>query len=135
VSNGLDMANVIINYFSSVFNIDSCEVVPPYDVKCSTVLNNIIINVDEVKKSINNLNVYKSYGSDSLHPRILRELQNEISLPLKLTFECSLRTSKLPEDWKLGNITPIFKKGKNRCMNNYRPVSLTCVLCILLNPL
>ena len=67
-----------------------------------------------------------------LHPRILKELKNEIALSLKLIFECSLATKLLPEDWKLGNITPIFKKGKKSCVNNYRPVSLTCVLCKLL---
>jgi len=58
------------------------------------------------------INVYKSYGPDMLHSRILKELQNEIALSLKLIFECSLRTSTSPEDWKLGNIMPIFKKGK-----------------------
>jgi len=58
--------------------------VPPCDVKCSTVMNNIITDVDDVKKRLNNLNVYRSYGPDMLYPRILKELQNEIALPLKL---------------------------------------------------
>jgi len=58
------------------------------------------------------LNVYKSYGSDTLHQRILKELQNKIALPcIKLIFEWSLRTNTLPENWKLGNITPIFKNS------------------------
>jgi len=97
-------------------------------------MDNIIIDVNDVKKRLNNLSVYKSYGPDMLHPRLLKELQNKIALPFKLIFESSLRSSTLPEDWKLGNIMPIFKKGKKRCINNYRPVSLTCVLCKLLNP-
>jgi len=54
--------------------------VPPCDVKCSTVMDNIIIVVDDVKKHLNNLNVYKSYRPDMLNPRILKELQNEIAL-------------------------------------------------------
>jgi len=112
VSNDLDKANVLINYLSSVFNIDLCEVVPPCNVKCSTVMYKNIMDDEDVKKRLNNLNVYKSYGPDILHQKIMKELQNEISLPLKLIFECSLRTNKLPEDWKLGNITPIVKKGK-----------------------
>lgn len=132
VSNDLDKANVLSNYFSSVFNTDSCEELPPCDVTCSTEMDNITIDVEDIKKRLNNLNVYKSYGPDMLHPRILKELKNEIALPLKLIFECSLATKLLPEDWKLGNITPIFKKGKKSCVNNYRPVSLTCVLCKLL---
>jgi len=57
--------------------------------------------------------LYKTYGPDVLHSRILKELRNEIALPLKLIFECSLRTSTLPEDRKLDNFTSIFKKWKN----------------------
>ena len=32
-------------------------------------------------------------------------------------------------DWKVANVTPIFKKGSKAMPGNYRPVSLTCVLC------
>lgn len=132
VSNDLDKANVLSEYFSSVFNTDTSEILPPCNVKCSTIMDYITIDIEDVKKRLNNLNVYKSYGPDMLHPKILKELQNEIALPLKLIFECSLSTNTLPEDWKLGNITPIYKKGKKSCIQNYRPVSLTCVLCKVL---
>jgi len=75
VNNDLDKANVLSNYFSSVFNIDSCEVVSLCDVKYSTIMDNIIIDVDDVEKHLDNLNVYTSYGPDMLCPRILKELQ------------------------------------------------------------
>ena len=35
----------------------------------------------------------------------------------------------VPPDWKLANVAPIFKKGSKGSAGNYRPVSLTCVLC------
>ena len=93
VSNDLDKANVLSEYFSSVFNTDTSEVFPPCDVKCSTVMDNITIDIEDVKKRLNNLNVYKSYRPDMLHTKILKELQNEIALRLKLIFECSLGTN------------------------------------------
>ena len=37
-----------------------------------------------------------------------------------------------PEDWKTANVAPIFKKGDRGLASNYRPVSLTCISCKVL---
>ena len=44
-------------------------------------------------------------------------------------FRLSMETGELPDDWKSSNITAIFKKGSKSKMGNYRPVSLTCIIC------
>ena len=46
-----------------------------------------------------------------------------------LIFNKSLISGEVPADWKLANVTPIFKKGKKSSVSNYRPVSLTVNLC------
>jgi len=41
----------------------------------------------------------------------------------------------LPHDWKQANISPIYKKGPRNVAGNYRPVSLTSVVCKILETL
>ncbi|XP_076063509.1 uncharacterized protein LOC143038360 [Oratosquilla oratoria] len=52
--------------------------------------------------------------------------------PFEFTDEEIGKTSKIPVDWKIANITAIFKKGDRSEPENYRPVSLTCVICKLM---
>ena len=47
-------------------------------------------------------------------------------------FNISLQEGIVPLEWKEANIVPLFKKGSRNKSVNYRPVSLTSVICKLL---
>ncbi|GAB0207180.1 mitochondrial enolase superfamily member 1 [Grus japonensis] len=69
-----------------------------------------------------NLYIYKYF-----HPRVLRELAEELAKPLSIIYQQSWLTGEVPDDWRLANVTPIYKKGRKEDPGNYRPVSLTSV--------
>ena len=85
-------------------------------------------------KKLERLNVFKSVGPDGIHPRILKEQCEHLCKPLYKLFNKSLSEGQLPDDWKQAKVSAIFKrKGSRKKAGNYRPVSLTCILCKLLN--
>ena len=47
-------------------------------------------------------------------------------------FQQSIDTGEILKEWSLANVCPIFRKGDRSLACNYRPVSLTCVPCTLL---
>ena len=54
---------------------------------------------------------------------------NEIAHPLAIIFRKSLDEGEVPKGWKVAEVTAIFKKGSVANAGNYRPVSLTSIVC------
>ncbi|GAB0179441.1 mitochondrial enolase superfamily member 1 [Grus japonensis] len=74
------------------------------------------------------LDTHRSMGPDGIHPRVLRELVEALTKPLSIIYQQSWLTGEVPVDWRLANVTPIYKKVRKEDTGNYRPVSLTSVL-------
>lgn len=119
-------AEALNSFFASVFTEEKLDTVPDLgegpDVKESHKVN---ITKDKLLQELLTLNESKAPGPDGLHPTIFKNLAEEILDPLHTIFNKSLNESKVPESWKAGNITAIFKKGNRNLPSNYRPVSLT----------
>jgi len=69
---------------------------------------------------------------DLLHPRVLYETREATAYPLLIIYNKSISLGYLPADWKLAEVTAIYKKGSKSDARNYRPVSLTSVCCKVL---
>ena len=85
-----------------------------------------------VEKLLGKLNPRKASGPDNIPNLILKELSAELAPIISAIFNQSLATGTLPKDWTDANVTPIYKKSNKHDPANYRPVSLTCVCCKLL---
>ena len=89
----------------------------------------MVITEDMVQKELRNLNPNKTCGPDDIHSRMLIELADLLAGPITLLFNQSFENSTLPREWKQAFISPIFKKGSKSNAENYRPISLTSILC------
>ena len=85
-----------------------------------------------VEKLLAGLNPSKAPGPDQIPARILKTLSRTLAPSLTEIFRQSVSTGELPSDWTMAWITPVFKKGSRSDPSNYRPVSLTCIVCKLL---
>jgi len=87
-----------------------------------------IILEEAVNDLLCHLDTYKSMGMDGIHPRVLKELAEELAKALSIIYQQSWLTGEVPDDWRIANVTPIYKKGQKEDPGNYRLVSLTSVL-------
>ena len=81
----------------------------------------------EIEDEISGLRSGKAAGPSSIPTEILKLLKSVISKPLEIIFNTSFSTGTVPADFGLANIIPVFKKGSQTCLSNYRPISLLSI--------
>ena len=127
-----EKADILQNQFSSVFTREPDGDIPRLPQKTKYSVKNIHVTVQMVLEILKNLKDDKSCGPDEMHPRMLKELADDLAAPLATLFNMSIQDGVLPEEWKTAFVSPIFKKGARNLAVNYRPISLTCILCKVL---
>ena len=130
ISNNKEMAEGLIEYFSTVFTLEGTNALPATEqLLC---IEQLVVTPGMIEAKIKGLKDNKSPGADGISPRLLKEIVDDISVPLAIAFNLSIQDVIVPREWKNANSIPIFKKGSRCKSENYRPVSLTSVICKLL---
>ena len=83
----------------------------------------------DVTEKLTKLKVDKSPGPDGMHPHVLHRLRKELVTTLTTLFQLLAASGTLPEQWKTTHFSALHKKQSRQNPSNYRPVSLTCVVC------
>jgi len=86
-----------------------------------------IIQEEAVNDLLCHLDTHRSMGPDGIHPRVLKELAEELAKPLSIICQQSWLTGEVPDNWRIASVTSIYNKGQKDDPGNYRPASLTLV--------
>ena len=89
----------------------------------------LVCAVASSRISLQILTTRRAPGPDGICPRVLQGVVEVITGPLAIIYTRSMEEGIVPADWRTANVTPIFKKGSKSAAGNYRPVSLTSILC------
>ena len=128
-STDLDKANALNSHFKSVFNPKGHTHVSEKGQSPYSSIPHLNIGVEGVAKQLQNLNPNKARGPDKMSPRLLKIVATEIAPALAFLFQQSFDTTTTPTQWKQALVSAIYKSGSKADPSNYRPISLTCLCC------
>ncbi len=114
------MAEELNMHFSSVFTRADTSSLPVPETKFNgseeETLGQLLVTPEVVASKINNMKENKSVGVDGISPEILKEIVEQLSMPLAHVFNMSLHEGIVPLDWNEANIIPLFKKVQETSM-------------------
>ena len=115
---------ILIGQLIDAFNNTEYNEVP-LTRRSAPFMDSIVVSTEGVINLLKGLNLSKALGPDELHPRVLKELANELDPVFAHLFQQSLDMGEIPKEWLLANICPLFKNGDRALACNYRPMALT----------
>ena len=127
-----EKAEALNNQFSSVFTKEDTTDTQDAELNNQHTLSTLTITEERIQKKLSKMRTDKSPGPDGVHPLILKNLADILSKPLAKIFNNSVQSGLVPTEWKQGVVTAIYKKGEKCLPANYRAITLTSVICKLL---
>lgn len=106
-----DKADVLSEQFAKVFTQESGGDSPPAAPREAARLKGIEITHEKIRKVLQKLKRNKLSGPDGMHPRVIKDLTEDLLEPQRILFSGSLLEGVVPKDRKIAYVTPIFKKA------------------------
>ena len=86
------------------------------------------VEIGDIEKEINSINPREATTSNSIPPKILKKSSEVSANVLHKLFNYSIEKSDFPQNLKLADITPAYKKTDTLNKTNYSPVSALLVV-------
>jgi hypothetical protein len=133
VTNHSDLADTFCAEFCKNYcNYKTCDSNAfTFPIRTSEACCDPIFDVHSVYKALCNSS-NSAAGPDLLPGIFIRSLAAELAPSLVIIFQQSFFQCKIPNMWRLATVKPVFKKCARDLASNYRPISLTCVACKLM---
>ena len=130
VVNDIDKAEILNAHFVRVGRPDNgiCPNMTPILQEGINICD-VVFERESIVKKINELTINTSSGPDNIPSILLKNLSQELSRPMSIMFDMIFEFGHLPSEWKFAIVKPLFKKGVSSDPANYRPISLTCIIC------
>ncbi len=128
-SSDINKATLFNTFFRSVFKSSNIPFPNPDSLPDPKLkMDNIEITDLDVYSVLNSLDPNKATGPDGIPARLLKTCALALYQPIHHIFTQCLEQSYTPTEWRIHQITPIFKSGDRGSVTNYRPISLLCCI-------
>ena len=127
VNDSKENSQQLVEQFQSVFTRDDDQGLPDTKKRARRPISPLHITTNGVEKLLRGINTAKAQAPD-----MLKTCASQLAPALTNIFQRPIDCGKLPSDWLNANVSLVYKKGDVHLQENYRPVSLTCVSCKIL---
>lgn len=129
-NNEPDICNAFNDFFQKNFKEPASHypIVSDNDTSTNHVLHNVEITSSYIFKLLKQLDIKKGAGSDGIPPSFFYFCSKTLAAPIAQIFNRCLSVGYFPNIWKTAHIVPIYKKGSQSQVKNYRPISILNVL-------
>ena len=133
--NNPEKAKVFRKIFSSVFAEQPDQTWMLTEEERPNIKHYLKISItnENLQKRLQALNPNQFTDPDGIHQKIFKETAPEISKPLQIISNESVKQGKLASAWKKVSIKAIYKiKPDEHCATNYRSMILAIMICNLM---
>lgn len=125
-TNDNEQASLFAKFFASVYadRKPDDELQNFINDRCERNTFRIVPSIGAIHAVLQQMDLSKGMGADMVPPSVMRNCADTLAKPLHLLFTKSLTNVTYPNQWKIGQITPIFKSGKKCDVQNYRGVNV-----------